>query len=432
LDATSTVAGSFVYKPAAGTVLSAGVQTLRVTFTPTDTADYSVATATVSLTVNKAAPAVTLKPSLSTITTSQPLMLTVSVSGVSAPAPTGSVVLTSGTYHSAAATLSNGGTTINVAAGSLAVGSDTIIATYTPDTISAANYATAAQSAAVTVTSIGTATSTVTVTPSATTVTNEQSLTATIAVSGSGGQPSPTGTVTLTSGSYSAQQALSNGTASFNIAAGALANGGDTLIASYSGDATFADASASTAITVSPVTIVTSAPSPVSPGGNSTATATFTAGSNYAGTMNLTCGLTSSPSGAQSLPTCALKPLSITLAAGGSGTTTLTINTTAASTSALLRPSRQNLWGLGAGGAVLAALLFGVPRRRRWLTMMILLAVAAGGCLIGCGGGNGGGGQSTGPTTPATTAGTYVFTVSGTDSTNKAITFSTTVSITVQ
>ncbi len=54
LDASSTVAGTFVYTPAAGAVLTAGSQTLSVTFTPTDTTDYTTATATVTLTVNKA------------------------------------------------------------------------------------------------------------------------------------------------------------------------------------------------------------------------------------------------------------------------------------------------------------------------------------------------------------------------------------------
>lgn len=52
LDASSTLPGSFVYSPAAGAVLNAGTQTLSVTFTPTDTTDYTSATATVSLVVN--------------------------------------------------------------------------------------------------------------------------------------------------------------------------------------------------------------------------------------------------------------------------------------------------------------------------------------------------------------------------------------------
>jgi MBG domain (YGX type) len=54
LDATSSVAGTFVYSPAAGTVLTAGTQTLKVTFTPTDTAEYNAATASVTLAVNPA------------------------------------------------------------------------------------------------------------------------------------------------------------------------------------------------------------------------------------------------------------------------------------------------------------------------------------------------------------------------------------------
>ena len=49
------VAGTFVYTPAAGTMLSAGTKTLSVTFTPTDTSMYTSATTTVQLVVNKAA-----------------------------------------------------------------------------------------------------------------------------------------------------------------------------------------------------------------------------------------------------------------------------------------------------------------------------------------------------------------------------------------
>jgi hypothetical protein len=59
LDATANVPGAFLYSPASGAVLGAGSQTLSVTFTPTDTTDYSSLTANVSLTVNKATPAIT-------------------------------------------------------------------------------------------------------------------------------------------------------------------------------------------------------------------------------------------------------------------------------------------------------------------------------------------------------------------------------------
>jgi Big-like domain-containing protein len=59
LNATADVAGSFVYSPAPGTVLDAGVQTLSTTFTPTD-GNYASATTTVALSVTKAAPVLVL------------------------------------------------------------------------------------------------------------------------------------------------------------------------------------------------------------------------------------------------------------------------------------------------------------------------------------------------------------------------------------
>lgn len=52
LNATANVAGTFVYSPSPGTQLGTGSQTLKVTFTPSDTTDYTTATASVQLTVN--------------------------------------------------------------------------------------------------------------------------------------------------------------------------------------------------------------------------------------------------------------------------------------------------------------------------------------------------------------------------------------------
>ena len=54
----TSLSGSFVYTPPAATVLGAGSQTLNVTFTPTDTTDYTTATATVTLQVNQATPVI--------------------------------------------------------------------------------------------------------------------------------------------------------------------------------------------------------------------------------------------------------------------------------------------------------------------------------------------------------------------------------------
>jgi hypothetical protein len=51
LNATALIPGSFVYTPSAGNVIAVGTQTLSATFTPTDTANYTTAQATVSLVV---------------------------------------------------------------------------------------------------------------------------------------------------------------------------------------------------------------------------------------------------------------------------------------------------------------------------------------------------------------------------------------------
>jgi Bacterial Ig-like domain (group 3)/FG-GAP-like repeat/Abnormal spindle-like microcephaly-assoc'd, ASPM-SPD-2-Hydin len=100
LDATSTVAGSFVYSPVAGTVLGAGAQTLSVTLTPTDTADYNNANGNVTLTVNKATPtiiwatpaAITYGTALSGVQ----LNATASVAGSFVYAPAAGTVLNAG------------------------------------------------------------------------------------------------------------------------------------------------------------------------------------------------------------------------------------------------------------------------------------------------------------------------------------------------
>ncbi len=59
LNATANVAGSFVYTPAAGTVLNAGNgQTLSVNFTPSDTANYNASSRSVLINVAKATPVI--------------------------------------------------------------------------------------------------------------------------------------------------------------------------------------------------------------------------------------------------------------------------------------------------------------------------------------------------------------------------------------
>jgi MBG domain (YGX type) len=60
LNATANVPGTFTYSPAAGTVLHAGNgQTLSVTFTPADSANYATASATTTIDVSKATATIT-------------------------------------------------------------------------------------------------------------------------------------------------------------------------------------------------------------------------------------------------------------------------------------------------------------------------------------------------------------------------------------
>jgi hypothetical protein len=52
LNAAANVPGTFAYSPAAGTILPVGTNTLNVTLTPTDAANYTTAGASVALVVN--------------------------------------------------------------------------------------------------------------------------------------------------------------------------------------------------------------------------------------------------------------------------------------------------------------------------------------------------------------------------------------------
>jgi hypothetical protein len=73
LNATASVPGKFVYSPAAGEILSAGVHTLSVLFTPTDSADYASVQSSVSLTVTKAKPTVIMWPTPASVSQGTPL-----------------------------------------------------------------------------------------------------------------------------------------------------------------------------------------------------------------------------------------------------------------------------------------------------------------------------------------------------------------------
>ena len=128
LNATSTVAATFTYSPAAGTVLAAGAKTLTATFTPTDTVDYSSATASVTLTVSQATP---------TIAWATPAAIPYGTALSATQLDASSTVAGTLSYSPAAGTV-------------LAAGSQPLTATFTPTDTT--DYTTATQTVSMTVT----------------------------------------------------------------------------------------------------------------------------------------------------------------------------------------------------------------------------------------------------------------------------------------
>lgn len=96
---------------------------------------------------------------------------------------------------------------------------------------------------------LGSSAATVAVVPAASAITTSNSLNVTVTVTGSSGTPS--GSIVLAGGGYTSSVVnLSAGSASFTIAAGALAAGTDTLTATYSGDGVYSSATGSTTVAV--------------------------------------------------------------------------------------------------------------------------------------------------------------------------------------
>jgi len=107
LDATASVQGTFAYTPPAGTILGAGLQTLSVLFTPTDINDYTTATDSVSLQVNKAGSTTSIVSSIPNPSdVGQTVVISFLVTGTGVP--TGSVTVSATTGESCTGSLATG------------------------------------------------------------------------------------------------------------------------------------------------------------------------------------------------------------------------------------------------------------------------------------------------------------------------------------
>jgi len=237
-----------------------------VNYTPDSVSStiYAPSSGTSSLTVNFLTPTVTVTPASSTVASTDPLTVTVSVDGGSGnPTPVGTIALSGGGY-SGTATLNNGSVSFTIPGGTLTTGIDTLQATYQtgqqgpPSGI----YSNASASATVGVTVGSKLPPTVAITVTGFNFSVTQPVPLTASISGLSGMPTPTGTVVFSSGSYtSAAVPLQNGAASFSIPALTLASGYDTITATYTPDSvastSYASSSGKTVVSIYTLTTTT-------------------------------------------------------------------------------------------------------------------------------------------------------------------------------
>jgi sugar lactone lactonase YvrE len=477
LSASSTVAGSFAYTPSAGVVLGAGPQTLKVIFTPADGTDYTTVTATVQLTVTKAALTVTANDQTMSYGGTLPALTgtltgVVTGDGITASYATAATSSSAAGTYPITATLNDpnsklGNYTVTNTPGTLTIGMATPALTWAaPAAIVYGTKLSATQlnasskvagsfaysPAAGTTPSAGQATLSVTFTPTDTT--DYTTATATVKLTVNQAAPANTltssanpafllnavtftATVTSAAGTpggtvsfYDGTTLLGQGTVSSGVATystSALAVGAHTITAAYSGDTDFSAVTSSAlteAIEDFTVSWLSSGVTTLIavPGGQAVYSLTLSPPSGMTFAAPITFSVTGLPPGA----TATFSPATV---AAGAGTTTVTMTVTLASQSAVTPLGR--LFGGGALPVALGLILLpfaGRMRRApwRWSGMVFLialsLAVAAG--VAGCGGSSSSNGSS-----PAPTAKGYLLTITATSG---SLSHSATVNLTVE
>jgi hypothetical protein len=442
------VGGTFTYTPAAGHVLGAGNgQTLSVSFVPTDTTDYTSATASVTINVAKATPVIVSWPAPAAITYGTGLSATqldavtpIWTVGSTPGAVGGTFAYTLGTgaYEGGAANTSVAGQAAMGAV--LNAGTIALQAVFTPTDTSDYNIS-AAFTVPITVNLAPTATvTTVTVMPMATVGGITYTIKATVAspiatYCVTATCPLPTGSVSFYNGSAIPANLLGTGTlslvngiptATYTTSASQLPTPASGSIVYqitplYSGDLDYSAAATGSTAPSAPVAVSANEPQYAPTNFSVTMTVAPPAGITL---TNLTCSVYSlSLATVSSTATCTISPAGTTLTGSESMTVTVTLagGTTTASTATHFRPMIAIL-----GLPVFGLLLFGfsgnsrTSRRRKvmiWLGLAIILLTLL--SLSGCGASfSGGVPLANGGTTP----GFYVVHVVGTDSAGNATT----------
>lgn len=366
LNATSTVAGTFSYIPAAGTVLTAGSYTLNTTFTPTDMTSYSTATKSVSLTVNPAPLSVAANNVTRVYGTANP-----SFTGTVAGGQSSDNLVES--FSTLATPLSN-------------VGIYTIVPSVTGSNL--ASYTETITSGSLRITQAGSGT---TLRLSSGTLAQGQSLTLTVQIASST-SGTPTGNVQFFDGTTLLNLAtLSGGTATYSTSA--LTVGTHSLTAVYLGDTNFAVSTSGTAqiFTVSGTldfTLSSITPSnTVLPG----------AVASYSFQIAPTSGVYPSSVifAATGLPPGATATFSPSTIAANAGLQNVVVNIQTTAMSARVSGQRATPFRVLALSVLLLPLAGTRRRSRQWLASTVwLIALFLGGALMtfglsGCGSSNG-------------------------------------------
>lgn len=254
---------------------------------------------------------------------------------LSAATPTGGAVINMTSSNSSVLPVTS---SYSIAAGQSSVSTGVIAGNVTASTsiTVTASYNGSSKQAQVIVNPVAKTTPAVAIAISPASITTLQPLTVTVTVSPTSGKPIPTGTVTLTSPKLTTQSGPvnSSGIATIIIAAGMLPVGADTLTATYSGDSQYNSAYGTKSVTVSapPAAFAISA---------NTTSQTVTQGSNASFTLTVQSKngfhAAVTPS-ALNLPTgyvvsgTAWNPPTVTPAANGTASSTLTVVTNSSTT----------------------------------------------------------------------------------------------------
>jgi len=349
----------------------------------------------------------------------QSVTFTATVTPQAAGAATGTVTFSDGSIQLGQSTLSDDTATVSIS--ELAIGSHSIVASYSGDS----KYAASVSSALVQVVSTASTTTVLAGTPNPANLGQSVTFTATVAPTTSG---APSGTVSFLDGSSPiGSSSLSNGVATFLTSN--LAAGSHSITAVYSGDDDYSG-STSTAVNevvASPGFTLSSTsltPTTIQAGGSAQWTITINPSGGFdPSTVSLSCAVIP----VVSVPvTCSVGSVSLS---GGVGHATLQVGSTGPHDAAV-HPLAQRESGAGKGlllGLLVTGLCLGSgcrkSNRRRLLGIGIALLMA--GCMLqtACGG------ASVPGTVPGTPQGHYTVTVTGSAS---GMQQTTSVGVTVQ